>query len=488
MSDRDDETFASQAPPAPDPAPATEPESESQVGPAAASISAPAKGDRRRRLLIALAIYVVCVGVVALVAGPTRLREHSPFNHYAQLADAWLHGRNDLANGPPAYAQGNDFARFGDKWFISFPPFPAMLMLPLVAMAGSPDNFQDGQFIVWLSGLAPAALFLALEKLRRSGRSGRSERENLGLSLLFAFGTVYFFTAVQGSVWFAAHVVGASLLALYLLLALDAASPWLAGLVVGLLFLTRPSTLLVAPLFALEAIRVSCNDNLPTQGRLGERITLIWQRLDKGLLARKWLIFSLPVLGCLAFASAYNHARFGVWSPSAFGHEHLTVVWHERMAKWGLFGYHYVAKNLGVALTILPWVPASHAAGDPSFQINEHGLALWFTTPLYLWLLWPRTRGFLHAALWLSAIGPIALDLMYQNSGWRQFGYRFSNDYAALLFLLLAVGGRPFGWLFKSAAVWSLAWNLFGAVSFDRAGYERYYWRDGTQKILYQDD
>ena len=86
------------------------------------------------------------------------------------------------------------------------------------------------------------------------------------------------------------------------------------------------------------------------------------------------------------------------------------------------------------------------------------------------------------------AIGPIAMDLMYQNSGWRQFGYRFSNDYAPLLFLLLAIGGRPFGWLFKSAAAWALAWNLFGAVSFDREGYDRYYWREGTQKILYQDD
>ena len=473
MSDRDDATGANESAPQiqPEPAPTPGPDPE-----------------RRRRLLMALAVYAACVVVMALVAGPQRLREHSQFNHYAQLAHAWLHGHNDLASGPPAYAQGNDFARFDGKWFISFPPFPAMLMLPLVALAGSPENFQDAQFIVWLSGIAPAALFLALEKLRRSGRSERSERENLALALLFAFGTVYFFTAVQGSVWFAAHVVGAGLLSLYALFALDAAFPLLAGLLLGLLFLTRPSTLLVAPLFALEAVRVSCKDGLPAAGALTERLVTTWRRVDHAAVATKFALFALPVLACLGFAAAYNHARFGTWSPNAFGHEHLTVVWHDRMAKWGLFGYHYLAKNLGVALTILPWLPASHASQGPSFQINEHGLALWFTTPLYLWLLWPRTRGFLHAALWLAAIGPIAMDLMYQNSGWRQFGYRFSNDYAPLLFLLLAIGGRPFGWLFKSAAAWALAWNLFGAVSFDREGYDRYYWREGTQKILYQDD
>ena len=42
-------------------------------------------------------------------------------------------------------------------------------------------------------------LFLALEKLRRMGEGERSLRTNLVLSLLFAFGTVYFFTALQGS-------------------------------------------------------------------------------------------------------------------------------------------------------------------------------------------------------------------------------------------------------------------------------------------------
>ena len=62
---------------------------------------------------------------------------------------------------------GNDFALFKGKTFITFPPFPALLMLPFVALSGSPENFRDGQFIVWLAGLGPAFLFLVLEKLRR---------------------------------------------------------------------------------------------------------------------------------------------------------------------------------------------------------------------------------------------------------------------------------------------------------------------------------
>ena len=149
-----------------------------------------------------------------------------------------------------------------------------------------------------------------------------------------------------------------------------------------------------------------------------------------------------------------------------------------------------MAKNLGVALTILPWVPPREAwgTGVPMVQINEHGLAFWFTMPFYLWIFWPKRTGWLYAVVAFSAALPAAMELLYQNSGWRQFGYRFSNDYAVLIFVLLAIGDRAMGWFFRVAATWGIAWNLFGAISFDRQGYEQYYFREGTQTVLYQPD
>jgi hypothetical protein len=176
-----------------------------------------------------VSVYLATTIVFAAFAGPARLIEHTSYNHYALLADAWLHGRQDLARGPPPYAMNNDFAEYAGKTYISFPPFPALLMLPFVKLAGTPENFRDGQFAIWLAGIAPAALLLVLEKLRRTGRSPRTERQNVALSLIFAFGTVYFFTAVEGTVWFAATVIGAALSALYTLWALDAERPALAG-------------------------------------------------------------------------------------------------------------------------------------------------------------------------------------------------------------------------------------------------------------------
>ena len=452
--------------------------------------------SRKRRLAIATFIYVACTIAFASLCARQTLTEHTPFNHYALQAEAWLHGRQDLENGPPAYAQGNDFAVFEGKTYISFPPFPALLMLPFVAMSGSAENFRDGQFILWLAGLAPAFLFLILEKLRRPDASGvarstRSETANVVLAVLFALGTVYCFTAVQGTVWFAAQVAGTGVFALYVLFALDAERPLLAGVFLACAYMTRPPMLLAATLFALEAIRVCTRDGLPEDGSFVARLQSTWSRLDKAKLVRAYVLFAIPILVAFAILSVMNHGRFKTWDPTV-GHQYLTVVWAGRMKKWGLFGLHYLSKNLGVALTVLPWLPARPApAGAAPFVINEHGLALWFTTPLYLWILWPRRNrgnGWLYAVVAISAALPAFLDLLYQNSGWRQFGYRFSNDYAVLLFVLLALGDRTMGWLFRTAAAWSIAWNVFGAISFDRRGYDHFYFREGSQTVLYQAD
>ncbi len=442
--------------------------------------------SRSRRLLFALGIYVACLVVYALVAGD-RMLVHTPYNHYAHLADGWLHGRHDMGGPPPSYAGGNDFALYQGKWYISFPPFPAVLMLPMVALAGSPENFRDGQFIVWLAGIAPAIVFLVLEKLRRTVRSERSEADNLRLALLFAFASVYFFTAVQGTVWFAAHVVGCGLAALFVLWALDAEKPWLAGAMLGCMFLTRPTTALVGVFFVVEAFRIAYTKPdkgearaLPTEGSLLERVQAVAEGADRATLTRLGVAFVVPVALCLAWASWFNWSRFHNPSPSAFGHEFLTVVWQQRIQKWGLFSVHFLPRNLAVAFASLPWLPAKGEAwpAHVPFMISGHGLALWFTTPIYVWLVWPKRPGFVFGAAAVAALGPCVMNLLYQNSGWFQFGYRFSNDYAVFLFLMLATSGRKLGKVFWIAAAWSVAWALFGAVTFERTRYDAYYSHD----------
>ncbi|HTA88157.1 MAG TPA: hypothetical protein VK745_01225, partial [Polyangiaceae bacterium] len=78
--------------------------------------------------------------------------------------------------------------------------------------------------------------------------------------------------------------------------------------------------------------------------------------------------------------------------------------------------------------------------------------------------------------------------LFYQNTGWLQFGYRFSNDYAVFLIALLAIGGYRFGRAFLVLAAAAVLVNAFGAATFGRGAYTAYYFEENTQRVLYQPD
>ena len=95
-------------------------------------------------------------------------------------------------------------------------------------------------------------------------------------------------------------------------------------------------------------------------------------------------------------------------------------------------------------------------------------LTAWLVSPILFLVLWPRARGPLHRALWLTVALVALPSLLYQNSGWFQFGYRFSLDYMVFLFLLIAVGGRPLSRWVKGLIIAAVVINLFGAWTFGR--------------------
>ena len=435
-----------------------------------------------RRWALPLAIFVLSAGVYCATSGQRLLRP-SPNNHYVHLAEAWLQGRLDLGGDPPGtndwacfdtvtegpcppgrYAfSGPDAERY--RWYVSFPPLPSVLLLPLVAIFGL--GTLDAFFWALFAGLAPAMLFMVLRLLRESGRSGRSLRDDLLVTTLFAVGSVYYFVAVQGTVWFAAHVVAAVCVCLYLLCSFGARRPAVAGLALGLAFLCRPATLLLAGFFMFQAITASREEPDQSHGSAPH-------------LSRTIAMFALPLAAVVALAMWHNAARFG--DPFEFGHRFLQIRWRSRIETWGLFSTRYLPRNLTVFFLSLPWlIPSS-----PFVRISRHGLALWFTSPNLLWSLWPKKFDATIVALWLAVLPTALCTLLYQNTGWVQFGYRFSLDYLPLLFVLVALSRRRFGVAFLSCALFAIVVNTFGAVTFDRQ--HRFYDDDPTQQVIFQPD
>lgn len=434
-----------------------------------------------RRLTAPSGIFLLAAGIyVATSAG--RLyssgAEQHYGNHYVHLARSYLRGELQVVgNRPPG---GNDYAVYNGKWYVSFPPFPAIVLLPFVAIwdLRTPDR------LIWnlFAGLAPALLYVLLRSLRERKHSVRTSRDDLLLTLLFAFGSVYYFSAVQGTVWFAGHVVVCVLSCLYLLWSIDAQRPFLAGLVLGLAFVSRPTTAPLALVFIGEAFQKYYLTRKASVGIAHDshRSTRWMTQIDWAAFSRVVLCFAAPILIIGIAAMWMNVSRFD--DVFEFGHRYLHIRWQPRIERWGLFSYHYLGRNLAVFLASLPWI-LDHA---PFVRISGHGLALWFTTPNLLGLLWPKHMTFTMRFLYVAVIAVALLDLLYQNTGWVQFGYRFALDYFILCMVLLALGRRQFGTTFRALAIFSVVVNTYGAITFDRV--PSVYDIEPTQQVLFQPD
>ncbi|MBC8133869.1 MAG: hypothetical protein H7X95_12870 [Deltaproteobacteria bacterium] len=427
-----------------------------------------------------------------LGASGGRLRQHSAYNHYVYLADSWLHGRLSLPGPPP---NENDWAKVdvltlrdgrtikgtyggrggaADRFYplrgqpetvtpanivtrttiryVSFPPLPAVLMAPFVAVWKL--NFNDVLFTVLWAAVNPVLLFLLLRMLARRGLSRRSSVDDLWLTVMFGVGSVYYYCSVVGQVWFTAHVIAVTTVIGFAWAALDARRPALAGLFVGLGLATRPPGLgFMSVFFIWEAVCATGVLKVVD----GKRIF----RPNRAF-AAKLVRFALPLVVVLIALAVHNWVRFA--EPFEFGHRYLNVQWQERIQRYGLFNYHFLSRNLVAALVLLPRVLTKW----PYIKISQHGMSLLLTSPSLAYTVMPAARSRLMVPLWLTVAATALPSLLYQNSGYVQLGYRFSLDYMIFLMMILAVGDRPLSRLWKSMIVVSIPINLFLAIVFDR--------------------
>ena len=375
--------------------------------------------------------------------------------HFVWLADAFLHGQLHTTAPPPNL---NDWVRVGEHWYVSFPPFPAVLMMPLVALFGLQLN--DVAFTVVFGALNVPLLYGLLRRIAARGKEGDAEGrpvlEHAVLSLIFGFGTLAWSCAIRGEVWFTAETIGVTMTLLYLHAALGAEHPVLAGLFVACAAITRTPLAFSAIFFLLETL-------FPGELSLGRLHQTFNDPVQRSAALKKLLLFAAPILLVAAPTAYMNQVRFG--SPTEFGHSHLySNRVNAQIQRYGLFHYQFLERNLHAAFTRLPLVQFNPLR----IGFDEDGLSLFVTTPLFFLLLWPRQRPRLHQALWLTTALVAVPGLFYQNSGWRQFGFRFSLDYTPYLIVLLSLGRRPFTRLFWALALVGGAVNAWGAAAFNR--------------------
>ena len=470
--------------------------------------------DRRLDLTVGVLLVVVALGIY--------LATHTDrfYNHFVWQASAFLEGQAAIRYpvGGTADNLGNAF--FQDvlpvassdgvpRGLIPFPPLPALILVPFVAVWGLATD--DQRIFTALAAVDVAICWWMLGRLRIKPIS------RLATVIFFAFGTAFWYAAQLATTWYQAHIVavGLAMLAVGLALGADRAAQeaegdpeategepapsaaatgvahrlshrlaidprqFAVGLLFGLAATARLSILVAAPFFLLVGSGGSW-----------------WRRgWSAGIGA------AIPV----AMLLAYNVAVTGHVFHPAYDHLYqLEARAYTRLgyhADWAAEDPRYLAQNLAIMFLSTPEIlpnrlrdtlgtfdePLCTKAGAqrelfdatcPLAVPRDIGMSVLLTSPAFL-LLIPAVRRYGRSRLVtgasLAVLLVVLVDLMHFSQGWVQFGYRFSNDALPFALPLVAIGidgltdgtrrwAMPLavGFVVVSIAVnaWGLVWAL----------------------------
>jgi hypothetical protein len=375
---------------------------------------------------------------IAQVLHTGELFAQSQWPYYVYYARALLDGRLDFGTLPPAAL---DLAVYQGRTYLYHPPFPSLLMAPLVWLfgLGVPDRF-----VSVLLGASNGALFYRfLVALDREGFARSDERERAWLSALFLFGTVHAYLVVTANHWELSQVVTITGVLCALLAALAGRPIWMALALVSVLG-TRSHVVLVglAPL-GLYA----------------------WRERRRGVPQADLLRRLVPVLALgaasVALLMAFNAMRFGDPFESGTSHQRMHDMFRQRFDAHGLLSLAYVPRNLHALLVALP----ERFAGFPFLRFSPTGLSVFLATPFYAYLFWSlrRETRAQAAILWAGVVPVMMVVLVTIGTGENQFGHRYSADVQPLLLVLAWLGaGMRFTQTGVVLLVASIAMNALG--------------------------
>ena len=432
-------------------------------------------------LLIFLAMLAIYV-----VSNPDRVNF---YNHFVWQASAWLEGQAGIRFPVSASATspGNDYFQdvlpilapngsIPGRALIPFPPLPAVVLLPFVAVFGLATNAQ--LIATFIGAIDVAIAFWML------GRLPLDRAVRVATTIFLGLGTVLWYAAELGSTWFLAHVVavGLTLAAIGIALGADPRAAigdddapltgtvpdrpsfggldrrqFLAGLLFGLACTSRLTVIFGAPFFVL----VGGGGSWPRRALAAG----IGSALPVGV----FLLYNLVTTGHLVqpgYDYLYN-LEIGAYP---------QLNYH---AGWAIEDPRYFVQNLPLLIAGLPdilrpctdptAVRGLFSVSCPLIAPRDVGMSLFLTSPG--WLLgflslrwWGRDRLVSGSALAVAAIATV--NLMHFSQGWVQFGYRFSNDFAPFGLLLVALAlqasrRRGIGYVLIGV---SLVINLWGVI------------------------
>ncbi len=351
--------------------------------------------DNRRKTMLLAAVCVLITGLM-LQSFTGLLGTPNTYNAYALQSARWLEGHLDLGQD---YAH-LEIATYEGRHYISFPPFPSVVLLPLVLLFGTatPDSLLSLLFAAAGAALAAKLAFLY----------GKTEREAFFWALFVTIGSNLLSIMCTGWVWFIAQTMAFTLLLAAFCTAKQGktmASLLLLACAVG----CRPFSALCLPLLLYLLHAAGCR------------------------LSRRTLLHLLPAAATMLFYAVLNFLRFD--NLLEFGHNYLPEFLAEPQ-----FGLSYVLPNVRT-LFRLPTLENGRLI-FPAFN----GFAFFLASPLFLSctlrLVKGRPDGADLAAVALLLLWLFLLCIHRTMGGWH-FGHRYTIDLLPpALWLILRREGR----------------------------------------------
>jgi hypothetical protein len=469
----------------------------------AAPRDAPTTALARATVIVTGGVLVLAAILLYVVSNQTR---YNQYDHFVWQADAFLNGRVWIPYPVPENEYFQDVYPISPtQGLLPFPPLPALVLVPFVWVFG----FHTDQELLAavLAGVAVGLAYWMLGKLpiRLWAR--------IAITVLFAAGTVFWWTAASGTTWYFAHIVaiipvfaaigralGADRAAV--VEPLEAGPPGrslrqrLGAFLDDTLPLDGPQLVNGLLLGVAATARLPVVLGLPFFMFVGSGGT--WQRrsLSAGIGA------SIPVLALLSYNLATTGSFFHPGYEWQYQREqgYTALGYH---ADWSIEDIRYIPQNLGIMFgslpsvlpdvrttalgpDFIPEVPLCTTPGAvrslfdrdcPLALPHDIGTSVLFVTPALLLLVpvlrWiGRRRLVAGAALSILLIG--LLNVAHFSQGWVQWGYRFSNDFMPFALPLVALGasGRDgrlrliaFALIVASVLInlWGVMWgNLLG--------------------------
>ncbi|MCL4382508.1 MAG: hypothetical protein M1575_00720 [Patescibacteria group bacterium] len=359
----------------------------------------------------------------------------TPYNYFVRLADAFLQGRYWLTEQPSWLSE---LVPAGPgKFYVIQPPMAAIIALPFVAFFGK--NFPQ-QILAHLIGAGIVVMTFLLAQTVTHNR-----KIALWSAILSGFSSIIWYLSATGSVWYLGQLTACFFLLAAVREAVGQRRLSLVGVFIGAAYLSRIHTILAIPFF-------------------------LYLLKEKILTLKNIFLFSFPIVIFLGFNAVYNFVRFGVFYDK--GYYLIPGILNEPWFTQGMLNPVYLLEHLRIMFLEMP----KRLDYFPFVQPSWYGLAIWITTPAFIYSLTANIKETVVKFAWLAIFLIFLLVGLRGGTGWTQFGYRYAVDFYPFLLFLTIKGVARSGlkwhhWLLLLSGIivnlWGVIWiNKFGWVSF----------------------